>query len=159
MDFFAIRRKLTGPQRHKWWLEGMRATRSLSSVHLHTCKHFHSVAQIADAVPQACHPGEGVFLQLIHVVGAATAAPLAVEGTVTVPSVTGQRFLSDCDVRQQKQKRQNQREFTALRQPCTVQSNYSMKWLTRGRSQQVSGARLGCHAAAEKQWRQQVGPW
>lgn len=80
-----------------------------------TCKLPHSAAQLADAVPQVCHPGEGAFLQLVHVVGAAAAAPLAVEGTVAVPGVTGQRSLTDCNVGQQKDKRKTTVSSETLR--------------------------------------------
>lgn len=60
-----------------------------SAIHLLTCELFHSRAQLANVPPQVRHPGEGVFLQLIHVIGTAAAAPLAVEGAVAVPRVTG----------------------------------------------------------------------
>lgn len=69
-----------------------------SAIHLLTCELFHSGAQLANVLPQVRHPGEGVFLQLKHVIGTAAAASLAVEGAVAVPRDTGQRSLTDCDV-------------------------------------------------------------
>lgn len=51
-----------------------------------------AAAQRADVLPQRMHPGEGLLLQLEHVVGCAAAATLAGEGAAAVPLVTGQRF-------------------------------------------------------------------
>lgn len=49
-------------------------------------------AQLADVIPQSFQAGEGLLLQRVHVVGGAAAPPLAGEGTVAVPAVTGQRL-------------------------------------------------------------------
>lgn len=51
-----------------------------------------SAAELADVIPQSFQPREGLLLQLVHVVGCTAAPPLAGEGTVAVPLVTGQRF-------------------------------------------------------------------
>lgn len=87
---------------------------TVSTIYLLTCKLLHSAAKHADVFPQVWHSGEGVFLQLIHVIGTTAAASLAVEGAVTVPLVADQRFLTDCSVWEQKEKKK-QDGFTALR--------------------------------------------
>lgn len=58
---------------------------------LFTCESLYSVIQCDDFVPQIFHPYKGLFFNLVHFFGCTAAATLAIESTIAVPVVTGQR--------------------------------------------------------------------